>query len=603
MYTKNRNKYKDDSPLNTINRIRNILTDLGVLTVENSWQNSGENYYSVNLSIANTNISTNGKGTSEKYALASAYGELMERLQNQSFFRLNVDLSDEALLHGGFFYAPDEVGLSFEDFINSKEDWIAYQTKNRTTKEVQELLKLWHKISYEVTPNDFIALPYMNINTRRISNIPIKMISKMYMSNGMCAGNSREEALVQGISEIYERYVNKYILLNKITPPTIPKSYIKKYPKILEMINQIEQSGSYKVYLKDCSLDKGYPVIGVVLINTFNHTYFVKFGAHPIFSIAAERTLTELLQGQNIRNIMGVKEFSYFNPVEDVQNNLIGILVNGSGYYPTEFFSSKASYNFYEFEDNSNLNNKEMLKHMINNLKNQGFDVYIRDVSFLGFPSYHVIIPGFSEIDSFDDIESLEKYIDYNTAKELIRKHSILTERGEEALIEFFNSKNYKSDVSINELINIPCKMLLPWYYTKVDLFLTALHVKRGEHNRAYERIDRFVKNLSNSNYPELQKSYYKCARDYIGFMNDNKNNNEAFNFLNLFYSGELINAVLLDFGDCNNIMKKYGIIKCFNCKKCDLKQKCTNANREKVLLLLKKKYLHNVVNQKNLLS
>ena len=88
-------KYKDELPLNTINKIRNILNDLGILTVEQGWAHSADSFYSVTVSVANTTLSTNGKGTTYQYALASAYGELMERLQNQAPFRLNTDVSQE----------------------------------------------------------------------------------------------------------------------------------------------------------------------------------------------------------------------------------------------------------------------------------------------------------------------------------------------------------------------------------------------------------------------------------------------------------------------------------------------------------------------------
>lgn len=82
-------KYKDELPINTINKIRNILSGLGILTIETGWRNSAEGFYSVTIMIQNTNLTTNGKGTTYEYALASAYGELMERLQNQSFYKLS----------------------------------------------------------------------------------------------------------------------------------------------------------------------------------------------------------------------------------------------------------------------------------------------------------------------------------------------------------------------------------------------------------------------------------------------------------------------------------------------------------------------------------
>ncbi|MBF8984389.1 YcaO-like family protein [Lutibacter sp. B2] len=210
-------QYKDESPLNTIHKIRNILTDLGILTIETGWQNSADGFYSVNLNIANTNLYTNGKGSTSHYALASAYGELMERLQNQSFFRLTTDLDTKALNYKGFYYSPDEKYLSIEELINSSEDWIKNQMSQiHSTMDQKELLKKWKAVSYEDTPSNFVALPYLNINNNEISHIPIKIISKMYMSNGMCGGNTSEEALVQGLSEVFERYVNKEIIKKEL---------------------------------------------------------------------------------------------------------------------------------------------------------------------------------------------------------------------------------------------------------------------------------------------------------------------------------------------------------------------------------------------------
>ena len=212
-------KYKDDSPLYTINKIRNILTDLELLAIETGWQNSAQDFYSVNLNIANTNIRTNGKGTTYTYALASAYGELMERLQNQSYFRLNLDLGKEALEYKGFYYAPDEKNISIKDLCMSKEDWINIQKSHmKNDIYLEELLEKWKLVSYEDVNSDFIALPYLNVTNNKISHIPIKMLSKMYMSNGMCSGNSKEEALVQGLSEVFERYVNKEFINKKICP-------------------------------------------------------------------------------------------------------------------------------------------------------------------------------------------------------------------------------------------------------------------------------------------------------------------------------------------------------------------------------------------------
>jgi ribosomal protein S12 methylthiotransferase accessory factor len=221
-------KYKDELPVNTVNRIKGILNNLNIITVETNWLNSVTGFHSVTVSIENTDLSTNGKGGTADYALASAYGELIERLQNQAHFRLSMNLSQEALEYRGFYYAPDEVYMTASEFLNSGDEWTQKLALTKPRTDVKELLNKWMNISYEQTPSDFIALPFLNQRTRRVSNIPIKMVSKMYMSNGMCAGNTAEEALVQGISEVLERATNKAVVLNKVVPPTIPREYIRQ---------------------------------------------------------------------------------------------------------------------------------------------------------------------------------------------------------------------------------------------------------------------------------------------------------------------------------------------------------------------------------------
>jgi hypothetical protein len=111
----------------------------------------------------------------------------------------------------------------------------------------------------------------------------------------MCAGNTREEALLQGISEIIERYVNYKILEGSIIPPTIPEEYLKKFPPQYYMIQTFMKTSNYKLIVKDCSLNEGFPAVGIVVIDSQHQKYFWGLGAHPVFEIALERTLTELL--------------------------------------------------------------------------------------------------------------------------------------------------------------------------------------------------------------------------------------------------------------------------------------------------------------------
>ncbi|HMM22898.1 MAG TPA: YcaO-like family protein [Selenomonadales bacterium] len=595
-------KYKDARPLATINRIKDILGELGLLPVETMWRNSVDGFYSVNVQISGTDLSTNGKGTTEEFALASAYGEMMERIQNQCTFRLSFDFRQEALEYRGFFYAPDEVPLSSADLLSSREDWINDQwSRMESGIDKAQLLTLWQAVSYEEVPADFIALPYCNLTRKTISHIPVKMASKMYMSNGMCAGNTPEEALVQGISEVLERNANQRIIREKLVPPTVSREYIARFPRLDAMITEIEASGNKEVIVKDCSLGAGFPVVAIIYVERDTQRYFVKFGSHPFFESALERTLTELLQGQDIRRMMGVREFSY-HCAGDQPENLMGILVNGSGVYPTEFFGPAPSYPFREFPSITANSNKELLSYIIGFLRDKGYDVYARDVSFLGFPAFHVVVPGLSEIEKIDDTGAITDYAEYNRLRRLLRQIDRLTPAEAEELAAFFAKRPYNPDTTIADLLNLPfSKPALPWYYTNIDLFLTALACRRKDLAGAHAIFSRFVENTGQSSPPASVLTYYRCVRDYLGTCSDGLPEEAAVDLLNIFYPLDVVGGVIAEFAEPEQVLTSQGNLSCWNCADCRFRYRCQYTAMERVFMLLKDRYAVSGIEQKRL--
>ncbi|MBP2652707.1 MAG: hypothetical protein H6Q73_276 [Firmicutes bacterium] len=596
-------KYKDETPLKTINKIRGILGDLGLLTVETLWKNSVEGFYSVSIEIENTSLMTNGKGTTRQYALASAYGEMMERLENLATYRLSLDLRPEAFNYLGFYYAPDEKMLSIDDFLNSDEEWVLTQFA-RLAPDIDrcELMRLWQGVSYETIAADLIALPYCNLGTKNISYIPIKMISKMYMSNGMCAGNTPEEALVQGLSEIMERYVNKRIIKEKLVPPTIPREMLaESYPKIEAMMTAIEASGPFEVILKDCSLEMGLPVVGIIYTNKRDQSYFVKFGAHPIFEIAVERTLTELLQGQDIRAMRGVREFAYCSKADD-PDNIMGIMINGSGVYPAEFFSQSYSYEFSGLVECQAGTNHELLVNIQGLLQNNGYSLYVRDVSFLGFPGYHVIVPGMSEMEEFDDIKAISDYAEFNNFKRLVRHSGALDVEGAESIIKFLQGINYDAMTTVMEMAALPLEdSAVPWYYSNVDLFITALYYQSGKTAEAREAFNRFLGYIRQVSKNPTAVSYYKCVRDYFGTRLDSLDEPETLSRLVAFYSPEVVQGVINEFENREAVVGGNGQFDCWNCKTCLFQSRCLYQPMEEVYKVLKACYAASDISQDRL--
>lgn len=596
------NKYKDENPIKTIHNIRGILSKINLLPIEGLWKNSTKGYYSVSLCIPNTSITSNGKGTSHVFALASAYGELMERVQNLAPFRLSMDFTHDTNEYLGFYHAPDEKSMRLEEILDSKEDWITLQRKKLGEKS-NEIINKWKEACAEKQNIDFITIPYLNISTKKLSYIPVKMLCKMYMSNGMCAGNTTQEALIQGICETLERYVNRKIIEEKITPPTVPNSYLSNYPKIVAMIEAIEFRGNYSVIVKDCSLGEGYPVTSVIFIDNNTQKYFVKFGSFPKFESALERTLTELLQGKDIDKMNGLKNFDYKINTKDDRKNIIGIFVNGEGNYPKELFYNKATYEFSSFSRFDGKTGKEVLSQLIKFVEDKGFEIYVRDVSFLGFPAYHVVIPNLSEIDNIEDIKAIDMHNRYNKVCEGIYNLNSLDDYEINNLIKLLDEDTYHPLVPVTRILNIDINFPLPWYYDNMAFLLLTLNCKIKNYKRANEIFKNYLKCMKENYSSQKIPPYYKCVNQYLNMKEDNKTNDQILILLNKFYNEEIIKKVIDAFEPENIINKQISILKCYECEKCVAKNSCKNVQTEHVYRILKEMYDKNSIDQVDLIQ
>ena len=91
MSLKRTKQYKAKDPFKTINEIRYILEQNKIFTIEHHSIYNNIPFFDCRITlddelINNFNLGTNGKGMSRQYALASAYGEFMERIQNMFLF-------------------------------------------------------------------------------------------------------------------------------------------------------------------------------------------------------------------------------------------------------------------------------------------------------------------------------------------------------------------------------------------------------------------------------------------------------------------------------------------------------------------------------------
>jgi YcaO-like protein with predicted kinase domain len=95
--------------------------------------------------------------------------------------------------------------------------------------------------------------------------VPINFTAYIHGSNGIAAGNTIEEAIVQATCEIFERYATVDIVKNERIIPTIEPDSVAD-SLIKDMIRYFE-SKNVQVMIKDLSFGGLLPSIGVLFIN------------------------------------------------------------------------------------------------------------------------------------------------------------------------------------------------------------------------------------------------------------------------------------------------------------------------------------------------
>ncbi|MBQ9537064.1 MAG: YcaO-like family protein [Desulfovibrionaceae bacterium] len=140
--------------------------------------------------------------------------------------------------------------------------------------------------------------PATNLATGEIIWLPLDWFKLLNEFNGASAGNTQEEALLQGLSELVERHVCAEIAANNLQTPTVevPNNL---NPCLDGLLKAFEQNG-IKLWLKDFSQGLPLPTIGAIAYDpkTFPEHSEIVFTAGTASDPckAAIRAITEIAQ-------------------------------------------------------------------------------------------------------------------------------------------------------------------------------------------------------------------------------------------------------------------------------------------------------------------
>ena len=229
----------------------------------------------VRVRCAGLGLEAAGKGISPILAQASALAELAERFSAGLYcralrFRVPIERADEA----GADEDADPFRRRYERFrcFDALPGYVAARAS-----EIDAGLSLSRLLAPKIVgPAEQQALAShastahwidgVAVADQRPLKVPLGLIELTSGTNGLAAGNSIDEAVIQGTSEVLERYAAVKVITERLRIPTIDPKTLPKIAAIEQFLAYCQSQG-IEVLIKDFSLGHGLPCIGMLMID------------------------------------------------------------------------------------------------------------------------------------------------------------------------------------------------------------------------------------------------------------------------------------------------------------------------------------------------
>lgn len=533
---------KDAALEDSIARFQQQLQSLGFNIEEASWLNPVPHVWSVHIRDRDCpQCFTNGKGASKKAALASALGEYFERLSTNYFFA-DFYLGTR-IANGDFVHYPNEKWFPLPD------------DDSLPTGLLDADLRAFYDPSGELSARDLIdlqsgnaergicALPFTRQSDAATIYIPVNIIGNLYVSNGMSAGNTPSEARVQGMSEIFERYVKNRIIAEAISLPAIPDEVLARYPQVVEAITTLEREG-FPILTYDASLGGRYPVICVVLFNPANGTCFASFGAHPDFGVALERTVTELLQGRSLKDLDVFCAPTFDDEEVADHTNLETHFIDSSGAISWDLFKSDADYPFVDW--NFSGSSEQEFTTLMALFARDGQEVYIADYRHLGVDACRILAPGMSDIYPAEDLLLANNNMGAGLRPTLLQ----LADSDWEAtaylqLLARLDEEGLDDFTRVRELLGIVCERDSAWHTLRIGELKALLALAGGDLEQALTWTE-WTQEFNASVFSEPRAAFYRCLHTLLLLtMEEDRDPDQYMAAFERMYGSETLTAAL----------------------------------------------------------
>ena len=394
---------KTDVPENTIRRIVDGFARMG-LEIQYAPHAFSERIHWSKIGIFAIQLECEGKGVTPPLAKASAHAEMAERFSGGLFFPA---FEERVRFNMPALYSRQvDRFLNYEwmdGYVHSHQDDLAGDhlpieslLRNQSHLGPVDLQRIKASRMARHWVNGYSAVQDKTVK------VPVNFVSYISGSNGMAAGNTLEEAVVQATCEVFERHTQIQIIKPEAIVPSIDKDSVKSQ-RLRAMMAAYEKN-NVDILLKDFSMGGRFPAVGVLFVNhnlpagKLEHKVLIP-GVSFDPEEALSRCLTEYMQG---RGTLSASRPGLDRPV--VHRSRISNL-----YLMFKCGVSPKDISFLEKGETVALRGgrKEDLLSEIGAIKticrNLGTDFIVLDLTHpvLGFPVVRVIVPGFSDFLAF----------------------------------------------------------------------------------------------------------------------------------------------------------------------------------------------------------
>ncbi|BBO91814.1 YcaO-like family protein [Desulfosarcina ovata] len=395
-----RNEFnKTDTPANTIGKIAAGFDRLGYDIRYQHYAVSDRMHWS-QITIDAIKLQCQGKGVTPELAKASAYAELTERFSGGLFFQ---DFEEQVR-----FNMPALYGRQVSRFLNY--EWMAGYVNSHQNDLDHDYLSIEALLcnqthlgpsDIEKIKNSQMARHWVDgysVAQDKAVKVPINFVAYINASNGMAAGNTLEEAMIQAACEVFERYTQIQIIQPETIVPSIDKETVEN--DHLKTMMAYYEKENVEIVLKDFSLGGLVPSIGVLFINhnlrpgRWEHKILVP-GVSFNMDEALSRCFTEIMQG---RNTLQMPSPNFDRPVmhRSRVNNLYLLFKCCISEKDISFLEEGDTISYRNYRSKDIFSEIESIKRICQTLETD-FIVLNLTHPILKFPVVRVVMPGISD--------------------------------------------------------------------------------------------------------------------------------------------------------------------------------------------------------------